>query len=326
MYFFTSRFPISLNIHFIYVKPSDEDAKDKVVIPILLMHGWPGSVREFYEFIPDLVKPIEGIDVIFEVVAPSLPGFGWSDATNKPGFHAIEMSIVLRNLMVRLGHKKFVIQGGDWGSAAGSIIATLFPENVHAFHSNLCQAQSPLAFVKLAIASIWPSRFVGEKFRHMTFPVKERLAFILEETGFFHLQATKPDTIGNALQNDPVGQAAYILEKFLGSNITDEKLIDNLMTYVATDRFTTSVRLYKETFGRNSDLMKVNRVPTNVPTGCARFENDLPASLDWQLRDKFTNLIHSTYHLNAGHFASLEVPNVLYNDFKDFAVKIFKNK
>lgn len=288
------------------------------------MHGWPGSVREFYEFIPELIKPIEGIDKIFEIVAPSLPGFGWSDATNKVGFNAVEVSIVLRNLMIRLGYKKFVIQGGDWGSVAGSIISTVFPENVYAYHSNLCQVQSPLSYIKLAIASIWPTRFIDEKYKHMTFPVMERLQFLLEQTGFFHLQATKPDTIGNALENNPIGQAAYILEKFLGSKINDEALLDNLMTYVATNRFTTSVRIYKETFGKSNDLSALNRVSTNVPTGCARFEKDLPAALDWQLRDKFTNLIQSTYYLDAGHFASLEVPKVLYEDFKNFVVKVFK--
>lgn len=308
------------------MKPTDHDAKGKEVVPILLLHGWPGSVREFYEFIPELMQPIETLNVTFEVIAPSLPGFGWSDSVHRVGFNAVEMSIVLRNLMLQLGHEKFVIQGGDWGSIAGSIIATLFPENVIGYHSNLCQVQSPLAFVKLAISSVWPSLFIHEEYEHMTFPVTERFLFILHETGFFHLQATKPDTIGHALQNNPVGQAAYILEKFMKSNISRDALIDNLMAYVITDRFTSSVRLYKETFGSgNTDLLTLNRISTNVPTGCARFEFDLPAALDWQLRDKFPNLIQSTYHLKAGHFASLEVPHVLYEDFKSFAQKIFKN-
>lgn len=98
--------------------------------------------------------------------------------------------------MLRVGHKKFAIQGGDWGSIIGSNIATIFPQNVMAYHSNFCVVRTPLSTIKLLIASIWPTAFIDEKFVPMVFPLGEKLQTMIEETGYFHLQATKPDTIG----------------------------------------------------------------------------------------------------------------------------------
>lgn len=102
----------------------------------------------------------------------------------------------MRNLMLRIGHKKFAIQGGDWGSIIGSNIATLFPQNVIAYHSNFCVVRSPLAMLKLVIASLWPTAFIDEKFVPMVFPLGEKFQTLIQESGYFHIQATKPDTIG----------------------------------------------------------------------------------------------------------------------------------
>ncbi|KAI4471858.1 epoxide hydrolase 1-related [Holotrichia oblita] len=100
-----------LDIHFLHVKPTN--TKGLKVLPLLLLHGWPGSVREFYELIPLLTKPQPGKDFVFEIIAPSLPGYGFSDAAAKPGLSAVKMSAIFRNLMHRLGFNKFYIQGGD---------------------------------------------------------------------------------------------------------------------------------------------------------------------------------------------------------------------
>lgn len=115
-------------MHFIQIKPTE--TKGKPVVPLLLLHGWPGSVREFYDFIPLLQQQNDKLDVVFEIIAPSLPGYGWSDGTTKTGLSPVKMSVVLRNLMLRLGHEKFYIQCGDWGmwsaACAISIIAPIF--------------------------------------------------------------------------------------------------------------------------------------------------------------------------------------------------------
>lgn len=264
---------------------------------------------------------------MFEVIAPSLPGYGWSDGARKVGFNSAKVAIVLRNLMIRLGHSKFIIQGGDWGSIIGSQISTIFPENVIAYHSNMCQVYSPLGFVKLLIASLYPSLFIDKQYQALVFPVAEKYKFLLREAGYFALQATKPDTIGNALANHPVGLAAYILEKFSSfiGNIEPDALLDNLMVYYLNNKFTTSCRLYAESFAKSTSHTKVARVSTTVPTAACRFLVDLPSCLDWQLKDKYLNLVQSTYHMEGGHFAALEVPEILYTDFVQF-IKTLRRK
>lgn len=165
----------------------------------MLIHGWPGSVREFYEVVPKLTSA-SGIDgVVFEVIVPSLPGYGWSDGASLPGLGPAEMAVILRNLMVKLGHNRFLVQGGDWGSLIGTNIATLFPENVIGFHSNLCASLSPYSFLKGTIASLYPSLFIDEEYVDFVFPQGEKFFGLLEESGYFHIQSTKPDTIGELI-------------------------------------------------------------------------------------------------------------------------------
>lgn len=185
-----------MNIHFIRVKPTAEESAGKTVVPLLLIHGWPGSVREFYEIIPKLTKATKHHNLVFEVIAPSLPGYGFSQAASKTGFGPAQMSIVLRNLMIRLGHQKFFVQGGDWGSILGSHITTIFPDNVLGYHSNMCFSTSPLTHLKSFIAGYFPTAFVDAKFVDYHFPKSTRLLYTIIESGYFHLQATKPDTIG----------------------------------------------------------------------------------------------------------------------------------
>lgn len=200
-----------LTVHYIHTKMIlDTNTR---VLPLLLLHGWPGSIREMYDFISHLATPSDDKDTIFEVVLPSLPGFGWSEGPSKPGFGSVEMSIVLRNLMIKLGHDKFYIQGGDWGSIIGSNIATLFPENVIGYHSNLCFLPTPLSFLKSAVASFYPSMFIDKEYEDFIFPITDKLKFLMRASGYFHLQATKPDTIGKyaIFRNIPTYYKLYIL-------------------------------------------------------------------------------------------------------------------
>lgn len=185
-------FNFRLKIHFIHTK--SQAAKTKNVVPLLLIHGWPGSVREFYEIIPKLTAYNE--DTSFVIVAPSLPGYGWSDPARIPGLNPTQVAVILRNLMVSLGYDRFLIQGGDWGSLIGSSIATLFPQNVIAYHSNMCATLSPGGMLKAAVASFYPSWFIPEEFVDFVYPISDNFLDMLEESGYFHLQATKPDTIG----------------------------------------------------------------------------------------------------------------------------------
>ncbi|XP_068145331.1 juvenile hormone epoxide hydrolase 1 [Drosophila tropicalis] len=326
-----------LNIHFIHEHVKEEAKARKHVYPLLLLHGWPGSVREFYDFIPMLGKDQNVSDYAFDVVAPSLVGFGFSDAATRPGFNAAEMATVMRNLMLRLGYKEFFVQGGDWGSIIGSNLATLYPENVLGYHSNMCVLHTPLAFLKGIYASYFPEKVLPSRFfidHH--FPLWEKYEGLLKESGYFHIQATKPDTIGAALTSSPVALATYILEKFqtcAGPGLAQdfgaittvyglEAVLDNLMIYYLSNSATTAARFYAENVSKEYRALQLDRVQSPVPMGCARFRNDLPAAFDWQLRDKFPNLKHSMYFQQGGHFAAMEMPSMLYNDFTTFVRKL----
>ena len=251
--------------------------------------------------------------------------------------NAAEMAIVMRNLMLRLGFNKFLVQGGDWGSVIGSNLVTIFPDNAIGYHSNMCVLTTPLAIMKNIVASFYPEKFLLSRLFHgHHFPLGEKLSWLIEESGYFHIQATKPDTIGTALLANPVGLAAYILEKFQSSVGPASKqqfdamtklygidaMLDNVMIYYLTNSATSAARLYKESTSKEFLAYQLDRVQTPVPMGCARFRHDLPPAMDWQLLDKFPNLIHSKYFNQAGHFAALEVPVMLYIDFAEFVAKI----
>ncbi|XP_049789742.1 juvenile hormone epoxide hydrolase 1-like [Schistocerca nitens] len=318
-----------LELHFLRVKPANVP-KGVDIVPLLLLHGWPGSVREFYSVIPLLTTPREGQNFVFEVVAPSLPGYGFSQGAQKPGLGPAQVAVVMRDLMERLGFKKYYVQGGDWGAIIGSHMATLFPDRLLGYHSNMCFSNSPMSIFKNFIGSFWPTLFVEQRYADKAFPYWEKFfGVILEEMGYFHIQATKPDTVGTALQTSPVGLAAYILEKF--STWTDASwrslpdggltkkysltdLLDNVMIYWVTNSITTSVRLYSESFTRAQLALKLDVVPNYTPTACAQFLNEITFVPESMARDKNRNLVRYTVQPRGGHFAAFEEPKLLADD------------
>lgn len=128
---------------------------------------------------------------------------------------------------------------------------------------------------------------------------------------------------GAAVAGNPIGMAAYILEKFIhfSDGIGYDAMFDNLMIYYLNDIFTTAARLYAEAMTKKELKLNIGRVPTDVLTGCTRFRADLFFMIDWQIKDKYPNLIHSTYNLKGGHFSAFEVPEILYRDFAEFVQK-----
>uniref|UniRef100_A0A182NAI9 Epoxide hydrolase N-terminal domain-containing protein n=1 Tax=Anopheles dirus TaxID=7168 RepID=A0A182NAI9_9DIPT len=327
-----------LNIHFIHVKPK-VPAGTKV-LPVLLLHGWPGSVREFYDIIPKLTTKSKDKDFVFEVIVPSLPGYGWSQGSAKKGLSPSEVAIVMKNLMSRVGFEKFYIQGGDWGSLIGNVIATYFQENVLGVHLNMCSIMTPLSWPKSILASFRPSLFIDERYTEFYYPLGSKFASMIEESGYMHIQATKPDTIGTALQGNPVGLAAYILEKFSTwtnpayRNLHDgglekfyklDSLLDNVMIYYLTDSITTSQRIYAEAFGSEELKKEVDRIPTVVPAACAKFRHELFQQIDWVLKDHFVNLVQGNHFDDGGHFAAMQLPDVLYKDFVTFIASLQKH-
>ncbi|XP_047510017.1 juvenile hormone epoxide hydrolase-like [Pieris napi] len=315
-----------LDIHFVHVRPTV--GLDVDVVPLLLLHGWPGSFREFYELIPELAyKP--GNDFAVEVIIPSLPGFGFSQAPVRPGMGPLEMAVVMRNLMEHIGHEKYYIQGGDFGHGIGSIMATLFPDKVLGFHTNMPVVGHPMGTIYTLFGSIFPSLIVEPEIKDRIYPLTKHISFLLEETGYMHLHATKPDTVGIALTDSPAGLAAYILEKFstgadpknrnasdgnLLSNYMLTHLLDNVMVYWASNSITTSIRLYAEAFSKKQLAYGMDMIPTSTPTWGIKFKHEIFTQPDIVLRLKYKNYLHTTVVDGGGHFAAFESPKILAKD------------
>ena len=326
-----------LNIHFLHVKPKATNGKQ--VLPLLMLHGWPGSIREFYDVIPLLTTPQKDKDFIFELIIPSLPGYGFSEAASKPGLGTAQMATIFKQLMQRLGFNKFYLQGGDWGAMISANLVVLHPNNVLGLHSNMCGSESPLSMLKTFIGSFMPSLVVEDEHKDKMYPYSKVFSTIVLESGYMHIQATKPDTVGIALGDSPVGLAAYIIEKFttwtnpdwktredggLKIKYTYTNLLDNVMIYWVTGSITSSMRLYSEEFSTKQRDLMLRNIPVTVPTACARFPHELMYQSDWILQDKFKSLVQTTDFPTGGHFAAFEEPKLFAEDVWT-AVKKFRN-
>ncbi|CAK1547840.1 unnamed protein product [Leptosia nina] len=324
-----------LDIHFIRVKP--DVPKGVSVVPLLLVHGWPGSVREFYEAIPLLTRRVDGYDFAFEVIVPSLPGYGFSDAAVRVGMGPPQIAVIFRNLMHRLGFKQYYVQGGDWGAAIVSNMATQFPDEVLGHHSNMLNVMNGCSQLRTLIGTVLPSLIVDPELADRMYPLSAFFAYLMEEFGYFHLQATKPDTVGIALTDSPSGLLAYILEKFSTwtefknkersdggfKPFTKDQLIDNLMIYWTSNSITTSMRLYAEAMSNKVRGLNIEKFTTEVPTWALQAKNELFYQPPNILRTKYTNLVGVTVLDEGGHFIAFEMPEVLAADvFK--AVKAFR--
>ncbi|XP_049279605.1 juvenile hormone epoxide hydrolase 1-like [Anopheles funestus] len=327
-----------LDIHYIHIRPNAD--QQKTVIPLLLLHGWPGSVREFYDIIPLLTSSSHEKDFTFEVIVPSLPGFGWSQGSAKVGLGGQKMAIIMKNLMERIGHKRFFVHGGDWGALITDVMGTYFSKNVLGIHQSGCGVIGTLATLKTMIASFFPWVFIEERHIGYYFPLQSYFKEILLESGYMHIQATKPDTIGTVLVGNPVGLAAYILEKFstqtnrafrmlpdggLERAFNLDALLDNVMIYYLTDSITTSQRIYMEAFSKRELFAgELERIPNMVPTACAKFKHDVLHTIDWALRGHYTNLVQSNHFDEGGHFSVMQLPEVVYRDLVQFVGKVLK--
>lgn len=265
-----------LNIVYIHVKPKLPENSNIKVLPLLLLHGWPGSVREFYEIIPLLTEPQDGRRVVFEVIIPNLPGYGFSETTNKPGLSPPKVAQIFKNLMKRLGFQTFYVQGGDWGGIILSFMQVLYSDNVLGAHSNSCSCMTSICNLKRwLLGTTFPSLIATEEEVPLFTPVGQRwIDLYMLEMGYLHIQATKPDTVGVGLRDSPVGLAAYILEKFttwtnpewknledggLTKKFTLDQLLDNVMIYWVTRSITTSQRLYAEMFNKDVSASGLSR-------------------------------------------------------------------
>ena len=295
----------NIDIHFIHEKGSGKNPR-----PLLLTHGWPGSVQEFLKIIPLLTKGREGIE--FNVVCPAIPGYGFSDKPKELGMNSEEVAKLENELMLSLGYNKYIAQGGDWGATISKWIAELFPENCIAIHLNLVLA------------------FPGEGDDPMEGVTPEEAKGMenlqkYQETGFgyFAIQSTKPQTLGYGLNDSPVGLAGWIIEKFHGWAAKDsnqlvvplDEVLAIISLYWFTESITSSARLYYENGPIGFSFNKIGQ-----PMAGAIFENEI-ARPPRAWAEKIYN-IEQWNQYPGGHFAALENPTILAGDIFSFAEKL----
>jgi pimeloyl-ACP methyl ester carboxylesterase len=325
-----------LDIHFIHVKPKRTNGNKAV--PLLLVHGWPGSFVEYMKMIPLLT---EGPGVNFELVIPSLPGYGFSEAPQKPGCGLPHVTRIMVKLMKRLGHEKFLFQGGDWGAGVGGMMAGIFPENLIGLHSNFAfVSMGARDFLRLVVADLGFRGLVFEdpvnEVKKMN-PISKLFINFLMEWGYSHIQATKPDSVGAGLNDSPVGLAAYILEKFstwtnsenrgkadggLLEKFTMDELLTNVMIYWVNGNIASSQRLYKE----SASALNLNLM-IHVPYGVLVGRHELPFSAPKTIiKNRAPNLIQYKDADVGGHFLQMEEPKLVANDIREFYANIVARK
>ncbi|WKY09107.1 hypothetical protein Q1695_001900 [Nippostrongylus brasiliensis] len=323
-----------MKVHFIHEQAA---SGYKRVVPLLIVHGWPGNVFEFYKLIPMLTDPKKhGIksEIAFEVVAPSIPGYGWAEQPKRTGFSQVVCARVFRKLMERLGIKKFYLQGGDWGSLIVSNLAKLYPAQVFGVHVNMLgvmPGSSIRAFLLEVVGTYLPKLLFSnsENHNHNFFG---KFFNIIVESGYMHLQATKPDTVGTALNDSPLGLAAYILEKFsswtnlenralpdggLTKKFTRDELLTIVMIYWLNGNIVSSQRFYREFYldKRNDALSKHYQ---HVPTAHLSCLNEMFDRTPPEISSVLYNVTHYTTLPDAGHFAAFEMPRHVAIDVFDF--------
>ena len=317
-----------LDVHFVHIKSTNPKAT-----PIIMVHGWPGSYIELLKTIPKLKEH-------FEIIIPSLPGYGFSEASHKPGLHTYHFARIFKKLMNRLGHDKFMYHGGDWGAITGRSLARTFPESVIGLHTTM--PTGPWTFTNVAkifLANIGLGNLAFKDANEVArwVPIKEIFSVSMRESGFLHLQATKPDTIGVALNNDPAGLAAYILEKFstatkreninkadggLKETFTMDELLTNVMIYWINGCGTSSARLYYEGLGPPNEDRGIVSVPTAVLVAKTEAPQVLSPSL---IGESYPDVVKYTNLDRAGHFLAFEEPDIVAHDLHDF-LKILKER
>jgi pimeloyl-ACP methyl ester carboxylesterase len=296
------------SVHFVHARSARADA-----LPLLLVHGWPGSVVEFLDVIPRLTDPEKHggrAEDAFHVIAPSLPGYGFSEPTRTRGWDPQRIARAFIELMGRLGYARYAAQGGDWGAQITTRIGALDGQHCAAIHLNMPIAAPPADPVALS-AEEEADLSAFQQFQ------REESAYALE-------QGTKPQTLGVSLNDSPAGLLAWIIEKFRTwsdcdgnpeNTFTRDQLLTNVMLYWVTQTITSSARLYRES--RQADLRGEAPQYIGVPTGVARYPKEVLRFPRSWVEQRY-NVTHWAVMPRGGHFAAMEQPALFVDDLRTF--------
>ena len=280
--------------------------------PLLMTHGWPGSVVEFHKVIEPLVDPTAfGGDAsdAFHVVCPALPGYGFSAKPAETGWGVERIARAWSLLMARLGYSAYFAQGGDWGSGVTQAIGWQDPDHCAGIHVTMAMSTRP--------------QVEGDPSATEQRALDGLKVYRRWDSGYSKEQATRPQTVGYALTDSPIGQAAWILEKFWAwtdceghpeNVLSRDELLDNVMFYWATASAASSARLYWQSFGQ------VERHTITVPTGVAVYPKEIvPPVRAWMEASDYPNIQHWAEMPKGGHFAAFEQPDLFVDDVRAWA-------
>lgn len=293
-------------VHAIHARSPEPDA-----LPLIITHGWPGSVAEFLDVIEPLRDPrSHGGDPAdaFHIVAPSIPGYGWSGPTVEPGWDVRRVAQAWQVLMARLGYERYGAQGGDWGSMISSQLAVVDSDHVVGMHINMVLGlpdDSPLSELEQAdLASTGVFTQTGSAYQQ--------------------IQGKNPQTLGYGLSDSPAGLAGWIIEKFhhwshhpdgnVETAISRDQLLANLTLYWVTETINSSTRLYFES-QKSGRFPPFDRV--EVPTGCAIFPGEI-VRMPRSWANNLYNVTQFSRFDRGGHFAALEEPDLFIADVRAF--------
>ena len=291
------------DIHFVHLR-----GRGKNPLPLVLTHGWPGSFIEFEA----IAKLLTDHDESFDLVIPSLPGYGFSGRPSAPGMGPLAIGRLWAKLMAGLGYERYGAQGGDWGAAVTTALAQVAPERMVGIHQNfIIRLMQPPA--DPAVLSEVERGYLGEVAH-----------WVASEGAYALIQGTRPQTRGSGLTDSPVGLAGWIGEKFRAWSdcdgdpyacFTRDQLLTNIAIYWFTGNITSSLRLYKERTLAAPQLAPGERV--KVPFGHARFPREIMRPpRDWA--ERIYDVRHWTEMPRGGHFAAMEQPGLLAEDIRAF--------
>lgn len=284
------------NVHFLHVRSGNPDA-----LPLILTHGWPGSVLEFL----DVIEPLSAD---FHLVIPSIPGFGFSGPTRERGWGLHRIARAWAVLMERLGYRRYGAQGGDFGAGISQALGEVDPEHVVGVHVNYLPVRPPAT---------------QEEEDALTDEERRRIAgirqFIAQRPGYQAVHAQRPQTVSYALTDSPVGLLAWIAEKFTEwvdpqSKIDDDRILADISIYWLTATAGSSARLAKES-------PPGTPARPSVPVGVAVFAHDITLSVR-PLAEKDRKIVHWSEFDRGGHFAAMEVPDLFAEDVRAFFVSL----
>lgn len=294
-----------LDIHFIHLPSPHPQA-----MPLILTHGWPGSVVEFMEVIEPLADPVAHggrAEDAFHVVVPSLPGYGYSGKPNEPGWGVERIGRAWAELMRRLGYKRWFAQGGDWGAIVTTVMGGQAPEGLAGIHTNMPVARPRAEDYADPGAEVEAARAAGEKYKTY-------------DSGYSAIQSTRPQTIGYGLVDSPVALAGWIYEKMWSwtdnrgrpeDALSRDAILDNISLYWFSATGASAARLYWQSFAAIA-----RSEPVNIPSGVSTFPKEITkAPRKWAER-LLRNLVYWNDVERGGHFAAWEEPDLFVAELR----------